>query len=92
MRHMLDARAGVTIYASTGMIGFNQPDRMSTLHFYHAVKGDSIRLLDDNYYFNVATYSLDFDDKYIYTYSYQENESWTTYRGDLRGDTYRKDP
>jgi len=90
MRHMLDARAGVTIYASTGMIGFNQPDRMSTLHFYHAVKGDSIRLLDDNYYFNVATYSLDFDDKYIYTYSYQENESWTTYRGDLRGDTYRK--
>lgn len=85
---LLEAKAGTTIFASTGMLGQNHKDRMSTQHFYRAIKGSKIILLDKDYYFNVATYSLDFDDKYIYTYSYQPEQSWTTYNGDLSGDTY----
>lgn len=85
---LLEAEAGTTIFASTGMLGRNHKDRMSTQHFYRATKGSKIILLDKDYYFNVATYSLDFDDKYIYTYSYQSEQSWTTYNGDLSGETY----
>jgi hypothetical protein len=87
----LEARAGTTIFASTGMLGTGHADRMSTLHFYKAVKGSKVILLDTNYYFNIATYSLTFDEKYIYTYEYQKEQSWTTYNNDLSGTTYRQD-
>lgn len=89
-RKYLEAKAGTTIFASTGMTGNGHPDRMSTLPFYKAVKGSRIRLLNSGYYFNIATYSLNFDDKYIYTYAYQEEESWTTYNHDLSGTSYRQ--
>ncbi|MDR3296399.1 MAG: metallophosphoesterase [Clostridiales Family XIII bacterium] len=87
----LEATAGATIFASTGQIGYGHPDRMSTEHFYHAARGSRVRLLDPAYYFNVATYSLDFDEKYIYAFCYSPEESWTTYRHDLSGGTYRQD-
>lgn len=90
-RMFLEVKAGITIFASTGMNGNGYADRMSTLHFYKASKGSKIRLLNLDYYFNVATYSLDFDDKYIYTYSYQQEQNWTTYNNDLSGDTYRQE-
>lgn len=84
----LKVKAGVTIYSSTGRIGPDKPDRMSSIHFYKANAGDRLRLLDKNYYYNVATYAPRFDEKYIYTYDYEPEESWTTYRHDLYGDTY----
>lgn len=84
----MEAKAGTTIFASTGITGNGYPDRMSTLHFYKAVNGSKISLLNSNYYFNVATYSLNFDSRYIYSYCYQAEESWTTYNHDLSGDSY----
>lgn len=87
----LEVKAGVTIYASTGQNGTNQPDRMSSRHFYLADKGSRLELLDRRYYFNVATYTLDFDEKYRQTYAYAPEESWTTYSGDLGGNTYRQE-
>ena len=90
-RKYLEVKAGTTIFASTGIIGNGHAERMSTPFFYKAVKGSRIRLLNLDYYFNVATYSLRFDDKYIYTYSYKEEESWTSYNNDLGGDSYRQE-
>jgi len=87
----LKVKAGMTIYASTGRNGKKQPDRMATELFYLAQKGCYLELLDRNYLFNVATYSLDFDDKYLYTYNYEPEESWTTYAGDLSGNTYQQE-
>lgn len=84
----LKVKAGVTIYSSTGRIGAGQPDRMSSIFFYKAAAGSRLHLLDYNYFYNVATYALRFPDKYIYTYDYEPEESWTTYRKDLYGDTY----
>lgn len=84
----LKVKAGATIYSSTGRIGFDKPDRMSSIHFYKAGAGSRLHLLDKNYYYNVATYAPRFDEKYIYTYDYEPEESWTTYRHDLYGDTY----
>lgn len=89
-RVLLEARAGTTIFASTGVAGVGHPDRMSTLFFYKAAKGSKVQLLNSDYYFNIATYSLSFDEKYIYTYSYQDEQSWTTYNNDLNKDTYRQ--
>lgn len=90
-RISLNAIAGITIFSSTGATGNEYPDRMSTVLFYKAVKGSKISLLNTDYYFNIATYSLDFDDKYIYTYAYKEDQSWTTYNNDLEEDTYRQE-
>ncbi|OOM79967.1 metallophosphoesterase [Clostridium sp. BL-8] len=90
-RQHLKVKAGTTIFASTGILGKNSPNRMSTEFFYKAFKGNKIILLNSDYYFNVATYSLNFDDKYIYTYCYQEEECWTTYNHDLSGDSYRQE-
>lgn len=86
----LHVTAGTTIYASTGRFGRNQPDRMSSESFYLADRGSRITLLDDRYLFNVATYALTFDEKYLHTYDYEPEESWTTYTHDLNGDTYRQ--
>jgi predicted phosphodiesterase len=90
MREMR-ARAGMTIRASTGLEGLGATDRMSTIFFRRASAGDVLRLLDDAYLFNVATYAPKVDEKYIYTYAYQPNESWVSYNGDLTGDTYRRE-
>jgi len=85
------ARAGMTIRASTGLEDLGVPDRMSTISFFMAMPGDRLRLLDERYLFNVATYCLEVDEKFIYTYSYQPDQSWTKYNGDLSGNSYRYD-
>lgn len=89
-RIKLSVQAGTTIYASTGRFGLNQPDRMSSEAFYLAERGSKLRLLDERYWFNVATYAPTFDAKYLHTYDYEPEESWTTYLHDLGGDTYRQ--
>lgn len=88
MEKTLEVKAGVTIYASTGMNGFAQADRMSSMHFYFANNGSRLHLVDQNYYYNVATYTMDFDEKYLYTYDYAPEQIWGTYAQDLSGDTY----
>lgn len=87
----LAVKAGITIYASTGMIGKNQPDRMSSLQFYPADKGSRLKLFDKQYYFNVATYTREFDYKYLHTYEYAPEQAWVSYAGDLSGDSYRQE-
>jgi len=87
----LEVKAGITIYASTGRIGRNQLDRMSSMQFYYADKGSRLQLLDKQYYFNVATYTLDFDSKYLHTYEYAPEQGWVTYAKDLSGDSYQQE-
>ena len=53
-----------------------------TLHFYLADSGDSLHLLDGHYEYAVALYRPEIDSRYIYTYDYQPEESWTTYEKD----------
>lgn len=87
----IEMAAGFTIYASTGMLGRNEADRMSTMNFYKALKGTAIKLLDKHYLFNIATYNTQFDENYMHTYSYAPDEAWLTYNGDLNKDTYRQE-
>lgn len=86
----LDFTAGFTIYASSGMIGRNQPDRMSTVQFYQAEAGSRLKLLDKNYCFTVASYRPGIDESYRNSYLYAPDQAWVTYKGDLGRDTYQQ--
>jgi len=69
-------------------LGF--PEMMSTPLFYLAQKGDRLRLVNNAYKFNVATYLPQIKPRWIYTYDYARDESWTVYRHDLNGNNYRQ--
>lgn len=62
-----------------------------TLHFYLAGPGDVLHLLDHRYEYAVATYSPEAEHRYIYTYDYQPEESWTVYRHDFSEEGFRQD-
>lgn len=59
-----------------------------TLHFGYAFQGDRLKLLDERYEYKVATYDLSVPLHYIYTYDYQQEQNWSTYRGDLQGQEF----
>jgi hypothetical protein len=56
--------------------------------FFRAERGDRLVLLDSAYKFAVATYSLEIEPRWMYTYSYAPEQSWTVYRKDLSGGSY----
>ncbi len=87
-QNLLEAREGVRLSIYTGMLEHGHSDRMTTLHFYKAYPGSRLVLLDKEYEFALAEYTLDRDDTYIYTYSYQDNESWTTFDADVKPNVY----
>ena len=76
------ATVGYTINAVSG-IAEKDAHHNCTLYFYPANPGDALHLLDDGYEYAVATYAPEVEAKYIYTYDYQPEESWTTYRHDF---------
>ncbi|MGB4660447.1 MAG: metallophosphoesterase [Mobilitalea sp.] len=85
---VLEAKAGIRLSLATGELEIGHPNRMTTQHFYKAEKGSRLHLLCQDYTFAVATYSLDRDMTYIYTYAYQKEENWTTYQHDLMPESY----
>ncbi|MCF7757960.1 metallophosphoesterase [Paenibacillus xylanexedens] len=90
MKISLMGLAGMKIRAGDGLQELGYPEMLSTPVFYLAQPGDQIRLIDPQYKFNVATYTPKIEDRWIYTYDYAPEESWTVYRQDLNGDTYRQ--
>ena len=84
------ATTGYTINAVSGIaekgVHYN-----CTLYFYLANPGDVLHLIDDDYEYAVATYAPDVEAKYIYTYDYQPEESWTTYRRDFSVDQFTQE-
>lgn len=88
VRKLLEAKEGVRVSLETGELQRGYPDRMSTLHFYRAEKGSRLHLLSKDYLFAIATYSPEIDLKYIYTFDYQSEESWTSYNHDLTPESY----
>lgn len=88
-----EAARGYSLHPKTGLAeqweyGTYKTERFCTLRFYLAMPGESLRLLDQDYEYAVATYGLHVDDRYLYTYDYQPEENWTTYRGDFREEKF----
>jgi len=84
-------RPGMKIRAGDGCEEPGHPEMLSTPLFYQANPGDKLTLLDENYKFNVATYRQEVEPRWIYTYDYAPDQSWTIYNHDLNGDNYRQD-
>ncbi len=90
------AAKGYTIHTESGIAERLESedcrrDYYCTLHFYLSEPGDILRLQDDRYEFAVATYALQVEDRYIYTYDYQPEENWTVYRQDFSEDCFRRE-
>ena len=67
------AAKGYTIHAQTGIAekcndNGSMEKTWCTLHFFLAEPGDCLKLQDQRYEYGVATYGLDVDETYIYTY------------------------
>lgn len=90
-RRLLEAQEGVRLSICTGMLEYGHPDRMTTLHFYRAMPGSQLLLLDTEYEFAVAVYTLERDNTYIYTYAYQENQSWAAFDSTVPPNEYHSD-
>lgn len=89
-RQLLEAKEGIRLSLSTGMLEYGHVDRMTTQHFYKAYPGSKLSLLDVAYEFAVAIYTLTRDDTYMYTYAYQENESWASFDSSVKPNKYYK--
>jgi predicted phosphodiesterase len=87
----LVVQCGARLSIATGELEYGHEDRMVTLLFYKAVKGSRLHLLSDKYEYAIATYSLDRNLSYIYSYSYQKEQNWTTYNHDMTANSYRQD-
>ncbi|MEK3826966.1 MULTISPECIES: metallophosphoesterase family protein [Paenibacillus] len=91
MEISLTGVAGLKIRAGDGLQELGHPEMLSTPFFYMAAPGDKLLLKDCEYKFNVATYAADVQDRWIYTYDYAPDESWTVYQKDLSGSSYRQE-
>lgn len=91
MNISLTGLAGMKIRAGDGLQELGHPEMLSTPLFYLAQPGDRLRLMDSEYKFNVATYASEVKDRWVYTYDYAPDQSWTIYRQDLSGTSYRQD-
>ena len=93
-RHLIKqliGQAGLKIRAGDGCEEQGHKEMLSTPLFYPANPGDKLLLLDTDYKFNVATYRPEAEDRWIYTYDYAPDQSWTIYNKDLNADSYRQE-
>lgn len=90
MKIGLLGRAGLKIRAGDGLGEPGVPELLGTPLFYQAAPGDRLTLLDDDYAYAVATYEAEVEPRWLYTYAYAPEQSWTMYRGDLSGKSYRQ--
>ena len=81
--------AGMRINPDNGLEELGHPKMMSTPIYYKANSGDALTILEADYEYAIATYKPEISDKWIYTYDYAPDQSWTTYRNDMRD--YRKE-
>lgn len=66
----------------------DSPMHMATEKLYYGCPGDVIRICNKKYVFAVAVFSLERDEKYIYSYDYQKEENWTSYTQNLKPEDY----
>lgn len=75
----LALRKGYAVNAENGYLEKEHEECMTTEKLYHAYQGSRLCLLDGDFRFGVSVYSLEREEKYIYTYDYQKEQNWTTF-------------
>lgn len=74
---------GVCINSETGFYEKGNPEWMCDFHFYPVSKGDRIICSHSDYCYGIASYSDEIEHDLMYTYCYQQEESWAKYRNDF---------
>lgn len=64
------------------------PCHMATQQLYYAQRGDILRLEEEGYMFVVAVYTIERNDKWVYTYDYQPESNWASYTGNVTPEAY----
>lgn len=85
-RHFLKGKAGLKISPNTGYLESGYSAYMSTPFFYKAKPGNCISLLDRNFCFAVATYSLDAEA--AFNTGYREDENWSIYDHNFNDESF----
>ena len=75
---------GCEVSKETGELKCGVSGCMATELFYRANSGSRIELMDDRFLFSVATYSSEINGTYIYTYTYQKEQNWSSYNYDMK--------
>lgn len=70
---------GWTINRETGFAERAGKDSCATYHFYKATAGSMIRCKNRAYEYQLFAYTLETEERLIYSYCYQEEENWATY-------------
>ncbi len=78
----LSVERGKSIQQEDGMLK-EESDCIATAHFYKSITGSMLQLVDKDYEYQIATYSMQRDLKYLYTYDYQREQNWATYNRDF---------
>lgn len=88
----IEFTAGIRTALADGTLVPDSPKHMATEHLYKAMAGSRIALDTQAYLYAVALFSLERDEKYLYTYDYQCESNWTTYLQNLTPDSYTNQP
>ena len=74
---------GKAIDAESGMIRDGEDTVMSSVLFYYVGRGARIRMKDTAYEYAYAFYTTRWQEDYIYSYLYQEEQNWSDYEKGL---------
>lgn len=84
----LKLKTGVKISEITGSPEAGNPHDMACLSFYKAVPGAKLHINNRQYGYRITFYDASYDEKYLYTYDYAPEESWTSHRRGFLQDAY----
>lgn len=80
---------GVSFGGEKGFYEKGHPECMADFRFYRVNTGDKLECSTKDYEYNLATYSEEIETRLIYTYCYQDEENWATYRGNFAENGWR---
>ena len=88
MLNYLEVSSGCKPDAQTGRIVNGEPLYMSTKLFYRAHKWDKLEIKNGAFAMAVATYGDEIPEEYMYTYMYEQEQNWSSYKGDFSDDVF----
>lgn len=69
----------------------NSPQHMTTELFYPIYNQGKVSLLNQEYIYLIAKYSLECKEEYASTYCYEKEQNWTTYTKNVTLDSYTQE-
>lgn len=88
MNRLFEVESGLRIHPENGTIITGCPYHMASRILYRAKKNQKIVVKDWAFQLSVATYSKEVCEEWMYTYAYEPEQNWATYRNDFSEDKF----